>query len=151
MSYTCSDILQAAQEQLEKKQPSLTALCTMVSQLSEIAEENSLSNTEAHVTEMKDKVTDLNEKISQRKEDLKVNFDQIVTDSSSLRLSTSLQLVSVGHLCDLQGLFWEINNLLTVNRIELQLMSMRHHDVVMSWHCDATWRRVFANIKKDVT
>ena len=90
MSYTCSDMLQAAQEQLEKKQPSLTALCTMVSQLSEIAEENSLSNTEAHVTEMKDKVTDLNEKISQRKEDLKVNFDQIVSDSSSLRLSTSL-------------------------------------------------------------
>ena len=32
-------------------------------------------------------------------------------------------LASVGHLCDLQGLFSEIKNLRTVNRIELQLMS----------------------------
>ena len=31
-------------------------------------------------------------------------------------------LVSVGHLCDLQGLFSEIDNLRTVNRIEFQLM-----------------------------
>ena len=40
-------------------------------------------------------------------------------------------LVSGGHLCDLQGMFSEINNLLTVNHIELQLMSN-----VISWHCD---------------
>ena len=31
-------------------------------------------------------------------------------------------LVFGGHLCDLQGLFSEIDNLHTVNRIELQLM-----------------------------
>ena len=33
-------------------------------------------------------------------------------------------LVSVGRLCDLQGLFLEINNLHTVDCIELQLISM---------------------------
>ena len=33
-----------------------------------------------------------------------------------------ISLVSVGHLCDLQGLFSEIDNLRTVNHIELQLM-----------------------------
>ena len=38
-------------------------------------------------------------------------------------------LVSVGHLCDLQGLFSEIHNLRTVNSIELQLMSMWRYDV----------------------
>ena len=32
-------------------------------------------------------------------------------------------LVSAGHLCDLQGLFSEIDNLCRVNRIELQLLS----------------------------
>ena len=33
-------------------------------------------------------------------------------------------LVSVALLCDLQGLFSQINNLPTVNRIEWQLMSI---------------------------
>ena len=47
----------------------------MVSQLSEIAEENSLRHTEAHVKDMKEKVTDLSDKIKHRKQDLKVNFD----------------------------------------------------------------------------
>ena len=52
-------------------------------------------------------------------------------------------LVSVRHLCDLQGLFSEIDNLHTVNRIEIQLMSTWHHDVVTS-HGNT-------NMKKDVT
>ena len=54
----------------------------------------------------------------------------------SLHLNAFL-LVFVGHLCDLQDLFWDIDNLRTVNRIELQLMSPWRHDI--------TWRRVLAN------
>ena len=51
---------------------------------------------------------------------------QLMTFSfaSHMWLTTFLStlLVSVGHLCDLQGLFSEIDNLHTVNPIELQLM-----------------------------
>ena len=40
-------------------------------------------------------------------------------------------LMSEGRLCILQGLFSDIQNLSTVYRKELQLMSMWCHDVVM--------------------
>ena len=52
-----------------------------------------------------------------------------ILEVNTIRYSThfyflkSIFLVSVGHLCDLQGLFSQIDNLRTVNRIELQLMS----------------------------
>ena len=44
-----------------------------------MAEENSLSNTEIQIRDAKDKVSDLNDRISQRSNDLKVN-DYIMSD-----------------------------------------------------------------------
>ena len=50
-------------------------------------------------------------------------------------------LVSAGYLCNLQGLFSEINDFCRVNCNEFQLLSSYRHDVVMSQIY--TWRRVF--------
>ena len=50
-------------------------------------------------------------------------------------------LVSEGHQCNLPGLFSEIDNLRTVNRIELQLMW--HHDVTSHGdRCLQTWKKM---------
>ena len=70
-------LCKAAKEQLEKKEPTIKTLNDILTQLSEMAEENSLSNTEIQVRDAKDKVTDLNDRISQRSNDLKVNNENI--------------------------------------------------------------------------
>ena len=66
-------LCKAVKEQLEKKEPTVKALNDILTQLSEMAEENSLSNTEIQIRDAKDKVSDLNDRIAQRSNDLKVN------------------------------------------------------------------------------
>ena len=66
-------LCKAAKEQLDRKEPIIKTLNDILTQLGEMAEENSLSNTEIQIKDTKDKVVDLNERISQRSSDLKVN------------------------------------------------------------------------------
>ncbi len=50
----------------------MRTLSDTLTQLLELAEENNLANAEAQVKDLKDKHTDLGEKISQRMQELKV-------------------------------------------------------------------------------
>ena len=65
-------LCKAAKEQLDRKEPTIKTLNDILTQLGEMAEENSLGNTEIQIKDAKDKLTDLNERISQRNNDLKV-------------------------------------------------------------------------------
>ena len=55
-------------------------------------------------------------------------------------------LVSVGHLCILQGVFSEIDNLSIDS-----LIAIRSNVNETPWCCDVTWRQVFPNMTKVIT
>ena len=75
-----TDHLQDSQAEIAKRQPVLSALSDITSQLSTLSEEPSLTGAEAAVKELSEDVASISARLAKRKELLKVNSKKFLAN-----------------------------------------------------------------------